>query len=88
MIVRLLIAIGIVYLAYRLAKRIFLPAGGEKEEFLREPPPLASEDTVRDPHCGTYVSIGDAYKETIDGKVLYFCSKECCETYRKKRDIR
>jgi YHS domain-containing protein len=82
MIVRLLIAVGMVYLAYRLAKKSFLPEGREKEEFLRESSPRASEDTVQDPVCGTYVSLEDAYKTTINGKVLYFCSKECCEMYR------
>ena len=35
----------------------------------------------RDPVCGTYVSPAASVSRTVNGKVLYFCSKECRERY-------
>jgi YHS domain-containing protein len=84
MIFRLLFAIGIVYLAYRIGKKLFLPVSEKKDEFPPRPTPIESEDMVKDPVCGTYVPLGDAYKTTINGKTLYFCSETCSEAYRKK----
>ena len=87
MIFRLLLAIGIVYLAYRIGKKFFLPMGQKKEEFPPRPTSIEGEDMVQDPECGTYVPLGDAYKAKINGKTLYFCSKACCEAYRKKMNM-
>ncbi|HEU19688.1 MAG TPA: YHS domain-containing protein [Deltaproteobacteria bacterium] len=87
MIFRLLFAIGIVYLAYRIGKKLFLPVSQKKEEFPPRPAPIESEDMVRDPVCGTYVPLGDAHKTTVNGKTLYFCSETCCETYKKRKSM-
>lgn len=87
MIFRLLFAIGIVYLAYRIGKKFFLPITEKKEEFPPRPTSIESEDMVQDPVCGTYVPLGNAYKTTINGKTLYFCSEACCETYKEKKGM-
>jgi YHS domain-containing protein len=36
----------------------------------------------KDPVCGTYVSTASSLSRTVDGNVLYFCSKECRDRYR------
>lgn len=85
MIFRLIFAIAIVYLVYRIGKKLFLPPiSGRREEFPERPTPIESEDMLQDPLCGTYVPAGEAYKATINGKALYFCSEACCEKYKAK----
>ena len=36
----------------------------------------------KDPVCGTYVSTAASITQTVNGKVLHFCSKECRDKYR------
>jgi len=54
----------------------------------RSSPRPASEPLVspggelkKDPVCGTYVSAAASVTRTVNGKVLYFCSKDCSEKY-------
>jgi|GEM_PF-165342 len=39
---------------------------------------------VKDPVCGLYLPKGDAVRETIGGKTVYFCSQECLSNYKKR----
>jgi len=39
---------------------------------------------VEDPHCHTYVPVNEAYRVSVNGKTLYFCSKECYKKFREK----
>jgi YHS domain-containing protein len=50
-------------------------------------PPAAQVGGVlhKDPVCGTYVSSDSGIAATIDGKVTYFCSRECRDQYLGKR---
>jgi YHS domain-containing protein len=36
----------------------------------------------RDPVCGTYVSATTSLSRTVNGDVVYFCSKECRDRYK------
>ena len=36
----------------------------------------------KDPVCGTYVSTTTAVTRTVDGELVYFCSRECAEKFR------
>ena len=38
-----------------------------------------------DPVCGTYVTIETAVKAKFAGEQYYFCSEECCDTYKKEQ---
>lgn len=38
--------------------------------------PLSGE-LKRDPVCGTYISAASAFKKTVNGEVVYFCSAAC-----------
>lgn len=86
MIIRLIFTIIIVYLVYRLIRRILLPSGKEQSTFSRNPSSVHGEDLVRDPYCGTYVPVSNASKAIINGEEFYFCSKECIEKYREREN--
>ncbi|MCK9229693.1 MAG: hypothetical protein M0Q23_05405 [Syntrophales bacterium] len=85
MIVRLILLIVILYLAYRAARYLF-QVPGEKDRVLpRRRSEIASEDLVKDPQCGTYVPVNSALTATIEGEVHHFCSEECRDRYRQSR---
>ena len=49
----------------------------------RQPPAVRSGGELKkDPVCGTYVSTTASIARTVNGEVLYFCSKECSDKYR------
>lgn len=85
---RLIVAIVIVYLVYRLAKLFFLPSGKRQEHFPGEPTPIEGEDMVKDPYCNTYIPMSNAYKASVNGETCYFCSQECLEKYKTERKKR
>ena len=82
MILRFIVTVIIIYLGYRLLKGLFLPMARPPDKFPKRTAAIKGEDLVEDPYCHTYVPLSDAYKAYFDGKVIYFCSKECCEKYR------
>ena len=81
---RLIIALVIVYLIYRVGKFIFRSPDKSSRSFPKKPASISSEDLVKDSYCGTYVPVSEAQKMTINGEVLYFCSKECMEKYKNE----
>ncbi len=52
----------------------------------RRPGPRKEVTTVRDPVCGTYVTMEDAIAGKLEnGQKVYFCSMECLNRYRASR---
>jgi YHS domain-containing protein len=45
------------------------------------------EEMVRDPQCGVYVPISSALKKKIKGETVYFCSRECEDTFKYKPGV-
>jgi len=43
----------------------------------------AGGELKKDPVCGTYVSTATSLSRTINGQVVYFCSKSCSDQYGK-----
>ena len=82
--IRLIIAGIIVYVVYRLSRFMFTPSGKISKNRPGEQSRIEGEDLVKDPCCGTYVPITSAHKAIMDGKTLYFCSRECLEKYKKE----
>ncbi|HPQ44392.1 MAG TPA: YHS domain-containing protein [Syntrophales bacterium] len=82
--IRLVIAGIIVYVVYRLSRFLFTSPERVSKNHPGEPPRIEGEDLVQDAYCGTYVPINSAYKTVINGRTLYFCSKECLEKYNKE----
>ncbi len=81
MIIRFILTLALLYLAYRVGKYIFQLS----DEGSRKGPTekITSEDLVKDPQCGTYVPQSEAVKSTIGGEEHSFCSEECRNKYRE-----
>lgn len=78
-----IIVIGVVLIAaYLLLKRFLFPPG-RVEDRRRDGKQLRGEDLVEDPQCHTYVPVSEAYRVRVDGKTLYFCSKECYKKFEE-----
>lgn len=43
-------------------------------------------DMVKDPQCGSFISVDNGVKVEKDGKEFYFCSKECAEKFSKPQE--
>jgi len=76
---RMLIIAGVIYLLYRLTKRL-----KGHHEALKPSSGASGEDLVEDPLCHTYVPVSRSCRELIDGKMVYFCSQSCLERYKEK----
>lgn len=85
MILRIVIAFLIFYLIYKAAKMLFLPADRKPEHPPIHQKAIKGEDLVEDPYCHTYVPLSSAYKTSIEGKTVYFCSQKCFERYRSQK---
>jgi YHS domain-containing protein len=86
MLIRFLLVLFVLYLLYRVTKGILRLANKKSDRSPERPPPLKGEDLVEDPYCHTYVPISDAYRETIEGQTMHFCSRECSEKYKQKME--
>jgi len=80
MIIKLIIGIVFIYLVYKLVSVWKAVPGPAKKNL-----PAAGEDLVEDPLCHTYVPMSNAYRASIEGKTLYFCSRKCLETYTEEQ---
>ncbi len=84
MLIRFLLVLLILYLLYRVLKGILRLAGKPSQPFPKRPAAVKGEDLVEDPFCHTHVPVSAAYRETIGGQRLSFCSRECSEKYKQK----
>ena len=84
---RIIILVILFYLAYRL---IFSGRKGSaarlKRQAASQPSDLPLTDTLEeDPVCKKLVPRQQAVQLQWQGKKLYFCSQECCNTFRTKQ---
>jgi len=84
MILRFLFIIVIIYLIYRVLKgMVRVPVKKEnKPLFNAGLHTIQGGDLVQDPCCLTYIPEESAYKASIGGETLYFCSKTCLNKYQ------
>jgi YHS domain-containing protein len=54
-------------------------SGGSPVQDRAAPP--ASMELKRDPVCGIYVSPATGVSRTVQGHMIYFCSKECRDKF-------
>ena len=81
-LIRLVIFGFLLYLGYRLAKWIILsPSIKGRDVPGHQVPAGEGEELVEDPYCHIYVPMSQAYKASIDGQEVYFCSQKCFEKY-------
>jgi YHS domain-containing protein len=79
-LIRLVIFGFLIYLVYRLAKWIILSPGIKGRDMPEHQVSAAQgEDLVEDPYCHIFVPMSQAYKASIDGQDVYFCSQKCFE---------
>lgn len=77
-----IIIIGILlYIGYLLIKGGTTRAGKDEQD--KEPDSISdtSDVLVEDPVCKKLVPRQQAITAEVEDKTLYFCSKECCNTY-------
>jgi YHS domain-containing protein len=80
--IRLVVAAIVLYLLYRVGRTLFRPAGRASVPGRRNP---GGEDLVEDPVCGSYVPEGSALKASVNGRTVYFCSRDCLEKFKTER---
>jgi YHS domain-containing protein len=85
--IRILILAVLFYILYRL-----LFGGSIKKQATSKPPPeIPVQDTLsEDPICHTYVPQSQSLSVEHDGKMQYFCSKECLNKFieqHQRRDL-
>ncbi|MDR3630361.1 MAG: TRASH domain protein [Desulfocapsaceae bacterium] len=82
---RLIILALLIYAGYRL-----LFGGRKKDKRERKERAAAGESAavsdilVEDPVCHVLVPKGQAIRLQHQGKIVYFCSEECCNTFIEK----
>lgn len=83
---RFVVILVAAYLLYRVVRRLILPVRQEKPDSPEVVASIVKEDLLEDPNCGTYVPQSNAIREEMDGKTLYFCSRQCRDEYRRNRN--
>jgi YHS domain-containing protein len=82
---RIIIIAILIYFAFRLiaGSRKSNNSGNRQKKKPREMP--ASDILEEDPVCKKLVPRQQAVEFEYRGEKYYFCSKECCDTFRAKR---
>jgi uncharacterized protein len=89
MLIRFIIFLILIYLLYRIIKSFFPATPDKMNNRQFKSTSIAGEDLVEDPVCHTYIPESQAYKKEIAGKIYFFCSEECYESYiSEKRNER
>jgi len=84
MIIKLLIYIGLGYLAYKLFKFLMLPRTSPSQGANKRAAGQIDDIMVKDPYCETHFPRRDGVHLNLSGEDLYFCSSECRDKYLAK----
>lgn len=89
-LLRLLFRIALLLLLVYLLHRLWVFLTREVAEKGGLPPRHdPGEPLVRDPECHTQIPRSDALTATIEGRTVYFCSRECRDVYlARNRQLR
>ncbi|KJS00906.1 MAG: hypothetical protein VR65_10920 [Desulfobulbaceae bacterium BRH_c16a] len=83
---RIIIIIILIYIAYRLiwgSRKSTPSVKGAKRKPQKEMP--VSDTLQEDPVCKKLVPSRQAVQYEADGHTYYFCSQECCNTFRTRQ---
>lgn len=74
------------YIVYKLFANDFLKRKkvAEAETKAEKDRKIAAGEMVKDPECGTWVSVDDSISIKDGNKKYYFCSYECRDNFLKK----
>lgn len=78
---RLLITIALIYLGYRMFKSWIAPRATPRQPFPGRAENPIDDVMIKDPYCDAYFPQRNGVHLSVDGKDLYFCSKECRDKY-------
>ena len=79
--IRLVLLIGILYLAFRLRKA-WRSFQADARRAMEGNAPLKVDDVmVKDPVCNVYFPQRDGIRARVDGEEIYFCSEACRDKY-------
>lgn len=85
LLVRLAAFAFLIWIVFKLLKSVAQKALSK----IFSPPPGADSsqiaEMVKDPVCGSYVSMDHAVAAEFAGERIYFCSDKCLSEYRDKR---
>ncbi len=79
--IKILLLFALGYFAWRAIKKISGDGGRIGASRKNDSPPAMDADMVQDPQCGVYVTREGSVRAEIDGRKLFFCSRECKEKY-------
>jgi YHS domain-containing protein len=82
-IIRLIVTIAVIYLLYKLVRGIMLLSSGDRTN-PGDREITSREDLVEDPWCHTYIPQSDAVQATIEGRTVYFCSRDCYKKFKEQ----
>lgn len=77
---RLLILIGLIYVAWRLLKSVMLKSGGNRQPIQGRGDP-GVDVMVQDPVCGVYIPKREGVALKQGTSEMYFCSNKCKNKY-------
>ena len=83
MIVRFAIICLVVYVAFRLVRRVF--AGRAPDRVARKDVGRIDDVMVKDPQCGSYFPLRHGIALKTGDRELHFCSQECRDLYVHSR---
>jgi len=83
-----LIRLILIVILFLLLKRLWDSLAGavRKEGGLPPRSESSPQPLVHDPECGLHLPLNDALTFHTDKGVLYFCSRECRDTYLRKQN--
>lgn len=87
-LIRLIVLFALAYFLYRLFKGFFLSSEPRVGNPLERGAIGKGEDLVEDPHCHRYLPMSQAYRTSVDGEEVFFCSQDCCNQYHSEKDLK
>lgn len=78
--IRVIFIVVLAYVLYRLVKSTF----GRNDKPLEGSDPGVIDEMVQDPLCKTYVPFREAVRRVVNGRELFFCSKECADRFESE----
>ena len=83
--IRFVIFAILCYILYRLIKSLALPSTRNSAKPFTQPGQVITDEMVIDPQCHVYIPKREAITAKIEGKTVYFCSKECKKKYAQAK---
>ncbi len=86
-LLRLVVLFFVIYFLYKIFKGFFLASDKKAGNPSLSESTGKGEDLVEDPYCHRYLPMSQAYRESIEGVDVFFCSRKCSEQYKIQKDL-